>query len=166
MLWSTVKSSKSAEKVNATKKKEGRIAILLWCPKVCETVISRVITAGQEFRFVFIWNVTPWLCFICISCYLMKVFWLSKNKIYSFGHYSCGFDLFSLSDPGEKVPGNSFLWGVFYGKCEGCVDRCCITGLIEGRSAVDCSHRFISREYSLPRGVSDIVGCDAPEKNT
>ena len=37
------------------------------------------------------------------------------------------------------------------------VGRCCITELMDGQPAVDCSHQFIWRERSLPQAVSQMV---------
>lgn len=79
-----------------------------------------------------------------------------KQDIYCFSDFPCGFDLFSLTDPGEIVPGNSFSDESFMGNARA-VGRCCITELMDGQPAVDCSLQFIWRERSLPQAVSQMV---------
>ena len=83
------------------------------------------------------------------------------NQISTFSDYTCGFDLFSLTDSGEIVPGNSFLQRVIYGNCEGFWPL--LHHRADGGSACwACSHQFIWAEYFLLRAVYEMVaGRDA-----
>ncbi len=141
MLWATVKNSNQQQIPKSERsQKEQRwlqsgvsIWITLWCHRArCITLMPKIVKAGRAFISVFIWNMTLWegktfakstscfLIYVHLGVSLFVWYGFGLNKAYSFGDYCCGFDLFSLSDPGEIVPGNSFLWRVIYGKCEGC----------------------------------------------
>lgn len=135
MLWATVKT-RNQQRIPKSKRsqKEQRwlqtgvsIWIILWCHRArCVTVMPKVVIAGKAFNFAFIWNTTLWkvetfakftlavlFSYICafgsVAIRIQIWYGFGLNKIYGFSDYSCGFDLFSRSVPGELVPGNSFL---------------------------------------------------------